>query len=185
MEGGAVVTNDDELAEAMRLIRNFGFKGYDNVIHPGTNGKMIEVCAAMGLTNLDALDEVMATNRAKHSAYKDAFAEVPGVSVLDYDPTERNSYHYVVLEVDDRFAVSRDRIVAALHAENILARKYFWPSCHGMQPYRDLFPHARLMLPNTERVAKAVIVLPTGPTLPENTIRTIASLCRVMADDRA
>src|SRR3546814_10862473 len=47
MEGGAVTTNDDELAEAMRLIRNFGFKGYDNVIHPGTNGKMIEVCAAM------------------------------------------------------------------------------------------------------------------------------------------
>ena len=55
MEGGAVTTNDDELAEAMRLMRNFGFKGYDNVIHPGTNGKMIEVCAAMGLANLDGL----------------------------------------------------------------------------------------------------------------------------------
>src|SRR3546814_14713893 len=58
MEGGAVTTNDDELAEAMRLIRNFGFKGYDNVIHPGTNGKMIEVCAAMGLANLDGFDGV-------------------------------------------------------------------------------------------------------------------------------
>lgn len=47
-EGGAVVTNNDELAETMRLMRNFGFHGYDNVIHPGTNGKMIEVCVAMG-----------------------------------------------------------------------------------------------------------------------------------------
>jgi dTDP-4-amino-4,6-dideoxygalactose transaminase len=51
-EGGAVMTDDDEIAEKARLMRNFGFAGYDNVIHPGTNGKMIEVCAAMGLTNL-------------------------------------------------------------------------------------------------------------------------------------
>ena len=55
MEGGAVVTDDDELAETMRLMRNFGFAGYDNVVHPGTNGKMIEVCAAMGLSEPGAL----------------------------------------------------------------------------------------------------------------------------------
>ena len=51
-EGGAIVTNDDDLAEQARLMRNFGFSGYDNVIYPGTNGKMPEICAAMGLTNL-------------------------------------------------------------------------------------------------------------------------------------
>jgi dTDP-4-amino-4,6-dideoxygalactose transaminase len=185
MEGGAVVTNDDELAEAMRLMRNFGFKGYDNVIHPGTNGKMIEVCAAMGLVNLDAQDDVCAANRAKHAAYKDAIADVPSVSLLDYESAERNSYHYAVLEIGDRFAASRDWVVAALHAENVLARKYFWPGCHGMRPYRDLFPHANLMLRNTERVANRVVVLPTGPTLPEGSIETIASLCRVMQDCRA
>ena len=48
-EGGAVVTNDDELAAKMRLMKNFGFHGYDNVIYVGTNGKMSEVSAAMGL----------------------------------------------------------------------------------------------------------------------------------------
>ena len=53
-------------------------------------------------------------------------------------------------------------IVAALHAENVLARKYFWPGCHGMKPYQELFPHAGLMLRNTERVANRVIVLPSG-----------------------
>src|SRR3546814_8749394 len=76
MEGGAVTTNDDELAEAMRLIRNFGFKGYDNVIHPGTNGKMIEVCAAMGLANLDGFDGVTEANRRNHIAYKIGRAHV-------------------------------------------------------------------------------------------------------------
>ena len=50
-EGGAVLTNDDALAETMRLMRNFGFSGYDNVVHPGTNGKMPEINAAMGLVS--------------------------------------------------------------------------------------------------------------------------------------
>ena len=59
-EGGAVVTNDDELAEKMRLMRNFGFHGYDNVIYPGTNGKMTEIAAAMGLTNFAELERFVA-----------------------------------------------------------------------------------------------------------------------------
>jgi dTDP-4-amino-4,6-dideoxygalactose transaminase len=178
MEGGAVVTNDDELAEAMRLMRNFGFKGYDNVIHPGTNGKMIEVCAAMGLTNLDTLDEVFAVNRRNHAAYKQALSGIAGIRVLDYDPAERNSHHYVVIEADDRFPVSRDVIVATLHAENILARKYFWPGCHKMRPYRNLFPHAGLMLGSTREVADRVIVLPNGMDVSDEAIGTISAVIR-------
>lgn len=173
MEGGAVTTNDDELAEAMRLMRNFGFKGYDNVIHPGTNGKMIEVCAAMGLANLDGFDELVEANRRNHAAYKQALADIPGISVLDYASTERNNHHYIVLEVGDECPVSRDDIIAALHAENVLARKYFWPGCHGMQPYRDLFPHAGLMLPNTIAVAKRVVVL---PNVDQESIRLISKI---------
>ncbi len=180
MEGGAVVTNDDELAEAMRLMRNFGFKGYDNVIHPGTNGKMIEVCAAMGLANLDTFDEVVQSNRRHHAAYTVAFANVTGISVLAYDPNERNSYHYVVIEVDGDFPVSRDHIVAALHAENILARKYFWPGCHKMKPYRDLYPHAGSALDHTRAVAERVIVLPNGTTISPDALDTVCAVIRAL-----
>jgi dTDP-4-amino-4,6-dideoxygalactose transaminase len=181
MEGGAVVTNDDALAEAMRLMRNFGFHGYDNVIHPGTNGKMVEVCAAMGLTNLDRLDEVFASNRRNHAAYKTALADVPGVSVLDYDANERNSHHYVVVEVDERCAATRDQIVGALHAENVLARKYFWPGCHKMRPYRDLYPHAGLMLGNTETLAAKIVVLPNGSWMSDGHINAISDVFSVLA----
>jgi len=180
MEGGAVVTNDDELAEAMRLMRNFGFQGYDNVIHPGTNGKMVEVCAAMGLTNLDMLDEVFASNRRNHAAYKTALRDVPAIRVLDYDAHERNSHHYIVVEVDERSAATRDEIIAALHAENILARKYFWPGCHKMKPYRELFPHAGLMLRNTESLASGIIVLPNGPEMDDAAINVITELLSVL-----
>lgn len=181
MEGGAVTTNDDGLAEAMRLMRNFGFKGYDNVIHPGTNGKMIEVCAAMGLTNLSGFDDIVATNRINHAAYSEALADLPGISVLAYNPAERNSHHYVVIEVDEAYPVSRDAIIKALHAENILARKYFWPGCHSMKPYRDLFPHAGLLLEHSQAVAERVVVLPNGMALPDAAIAVVAGVLRALS----
>jgi len=183
MEGGAVTTNDDELAETLRLMRNFGFKGYDNVIHPGTNGKMIEACAAMGLANLEGFDEVVAVNRHNHAAYCEALAGLPGISVLGYNPAERNSHHYVVIEVGATCPASRDAIIKALHAENILARKYFWPGCHMMKPYRDLFPHAGLLLEHTRAVADRVIVLPNGTALPDAAVAVVSGVLRALATE--
>jgi len=165
----------------MRLMRNFGFHGYDNVIHPGTNGKMIEVCAAMGLTNLDVHSDVVACNKRTHAAYSQAMEDIAGMSVLPYDQNESNSHHYVVIEVGNGCPASRDVIIEALHAENILARKYFWPGCHMMKPYRDLYPHSGLLLEHTRTVAQRVIVLPNGPTLPDGAIAVVASVLRVLA----
>lgn len=176
-EGGAVVTDDDTLAETMRLMRNFGFRGYDTVVHPGTNGKMPEINAAMGLVNLEAFSGFVDANRRNHGRYAAALEGIQGVSLLPYDPSTDPNYQYVVVEVD---ADRRDAVVAVLQAENILARKYFWPGCHRMQPYRDLYPHAGLLLENTERVARRVIVLPSGPSLPTAAIETIAAVLRVV-----
>jgi dTDP-4-amino-4,6-dideoxygalactose transaminase len=178
MEGGAIVTDDDELAEAMRLMRNFGFSGYDNVVHPGTNGKMIEVCAAMGLTNLDTLENVIAINKRNHSTYSSLLAGIAGIRVLPYDPAESNSHHYVVVEVDPTCAVTRDKIIAALQAENVLARKYFWPGAHRMKPYSDIFPHANLLLKQTELVANRVGILPSGMAISVEDIATIGAIIK-------
>lgn len=180
-EGGAVTTNNDELAEAMRLMRNFGFAGYDDVIHPGTNGKMTEVCAAMGLTNLDSFADIVAINTRNHAAYKEVLVDIPGITLLDYDPTERNSHHYIVIEVDESYGTTRDKVVAALQAENILARKYFWPGCHRMHPYCDLFPHAGMLLQKTEETANRIIVFPNGSTLPSNAVKTIGQILAILA----
>jgi dTDP-4-amino-4,6-dideoxygalactose transaminase len=180
-EGGAVTTNDDALAGAMRLMRNFGFAGCDNVIHAGVNGKMTEICAAMGLANLETIDDVIDANRRNYEAYRDAFSTIPGLSLFAHEPRERNNYQYIVLEVARPYRASRDELVAALQAENILARKYFWPGCHRMKPYRNLFPHAGLVLPNTNMVADRVIVLPTGATLPCGAIETIRDVCVALA----
>jgi dTDP-4-amino-4,6-dideoxygalactose transaminase len=181
-EGGAVVTNNDELAEKMRLMRNFGFVDFDKVVYLGVNGKMSEVHAAMGLTNLEAIEEIIAVNRRNYEAYKVGLSDVPGISVIDYDPAERNNYQYVVVEVNPEICPrNRDEIVEALHAENIIARKYFWPGCHKMEPYRSLQPNAGLLLPETERIAARVIVLPTGQTVDEETVARVCEVIRKAA----
>ncbi len=183
-EGGAVVTNDDELAARLRLMRNFGFAGNDRVVHPGTNGKMVEVCAAMGLTNLAGIDKVIDTNRKNYYAYRDGLADVPNVRLLEYDESESNNFQYIVIELSAECGVARDDVVRALVAENVLARKYFWPGCHQMEPYSELFPHSSLMLPNTISVAERVVVLPTGTSVSPEIISVITNALRVVVSTR-
>jgi len=178
-EGGAVVTNDELLARKMRLMRNFGFAGIDRVDYIGTNGKMTEICAAMGLTSLEDMPEFVEVNLRNYRAYRDELTDAPGLALLEYDEGERNNYHYIVVEVDQtKTGLTRDELVAVLTAENVLARRYFYPGCHRMEPYRSLFPHAGLVLPVTERVAERVLVLPTGTAVSDDAARTICDILR-------
>ena len=178
-EGGAVVTNNDALAQQIRGMTNFGFAGYDRVIYLGTNGKMTEVAAAMGLTGLESLDEFIATNYRNYCRYRLALAGIPGVRMVEYDEREKNNYQYIILEIDDAIThINRDQLVQALHAENILARRYFYPGCHQMEPYRSIFPHAGLHLPETERLASRTLSLPTGTAVGENEIDQICQIIR-------
>jgi len=178
MEGGAVVTNDDDLAAKMRLMRNFGFTGIDAVNYIGTNGKMNEVSAAMGLTNFENLDHVLRVNRFNWESYQKGLSGIPGLKLFAISDREKCNYQYVVVEVDEDLAgLTRDELVSVLWAENVIARKYFWPGCHRMEPYRSLYPHAGLLLPVTERVAARVLLLPTGTTIDEPAINQI---CRVL-----
>jgi dTDP-4-amino-4,6-dideoxygalactose transaminase len=179
-EGGAIVTNDDDLAAAMRLMKNFGFAGYDNVISLGTNGKMNEAAAAMGLTGLESLDDFIAINQRNYQLYRRELADIPGITLVTYDEAERSNYQYIVLEVDEAAAqVRRDQFVDILWAEQVLARRYFYPGCHCMEPYRSAFPHTRLLLPETERLSGRVLLLPTGSTIDAERIQTICQIIRL------
>ncbi len=182
-EGGAVLTNDHELAETMQLMRNFGFSGMDRVIHAGTNGKMTEISAAMGIVNLDSIDSVIEANRRNYHAYREELSRLPGINLLSFDESERQNYQYVVMEVGEQCPVTRDQIIKALHAENVIARRYFWPGCHKMVPYCELYPHAGQVLPNTNQVADRVVVLPTGTTMDGGMVRTVVSIIAVLLKD--
>src|SRR2546426_4772230 len=176
-EGGAVVTNNDELARKIRLMKNFGFSGLDNVIYIGTNGKMSEVSAAMGLTSLESIADFISINRHNYHTYREKLREVQGIKLLAYDETEWNNYQYIVLEIaETQTGLNRDELLQILRAESVLARRYFYPGCHRMEPYRSFFPHAGLVLPVTEKLAECVLQLPTGASVGPEEINTVCEI---------
>ncbi len=177
-EGGAVVTNDDELAARLRRLRNFGLED-TAVADLGTNGKMCEFSAAMGLTSLESEDAFIDRNRTNFAAYERALAGVRGLRLLTARSLDRRNYQYIVVDVDSRAAgVTRDQLLAALHNENILAKKYFSPGCHRMAPYRAAYAARPTPLPHTERLCERLLQLPTGTAVDDDAIARIGGLFR-------
>ncbi len=185
-EGGAVVTSDSGLAAEIRLLRNFGFSDYDKVVSIGINGKMSEVSAAMGLAGLEILDRVIEANRARYGSYARHLADVRGIALKDCSADGDGNCQYIVIEVEpDSCLLTRDQLLALLHAENILARRYFYPGCHRMEPYLTLQPSAGRELRNTERLADRVIVLPTGERMDEIMIEQICDVIKFVVGNSA
>jgi dTDP-4-amino-4,6-dideoxygalactose transaminase len=185
-EGGAVVTNDSDLATQIGRMRNFGFIDYDRVETLGINGKMSEVSAAMGLAGLETLDKIIEINRERYYCYARHLKEVKGITLKDCSGGGGGNYQYIVIELDsDGCVLTRDQILALLHAENIFARRYFYPGCHRMEPYRTLQPDAGSGLRNTEIVAERVIVLPTGERVDNLMIEQVCEVIRFVTTNAA
>ncbi|OGV42665.1 MAG: dTDP-4-dehydro-6-deoxyglucose aminotransferase [Lentisphaerae bacterium GWF2_57_35] len=173
-EGGAVVTESDALARELRLMRNFGFTGHDQVAALGINGKMHEISACMGLNLLDNLDEILETNRRHYQQYHELAGVIPGLNFIRYNEKEKNNYQYIIARVGQEFGLTRDQLVELLFAENIVARRYFYPGCHKLEPYASMLRYASLQLPHTDRLADSVISFPTGTAVQAGAVKRIA-----------
>ncbi|TCO44770.1 DegT/DnrJ/EryC1/StrS family aminotransferase [Actinocrispum wychmicini] len=175
-EGGAVVTDDDDFAERVRAAHNFGRRADGGIGSVGTNAKMTEGSAAMGLTSLEALPESVAQNRVRYDMYRAALADIPGIEVHRYDERHRNNHQYLVVKVDAAVTgLHRDALLDLLVAENVMAQCYFSPGCHQLEPYVTESP---VSLPMTERLAGQVLALPTGPSVSGADVSAIADLIR-------
>ncbi len=133
----------------------------------------------MGLTGLESIDEFIAINRRNYVGYCTQLAGVPGIRIAPYAAGERSNFQYVILEVDPAESpLTRDELVRVLHSDNILARRYFHPGCHRMEPYRTLFPNAGETLPHTEWLSERVLALPTGTAVGHHEIELVSSVVR-------
>lgn len=160
-EGGAVTTNNDEVASRIRNLRNFGFIDYDCVDGLGINAKMPEVCAAMGLTNLDQFKATIQKNKFIFDCYIRLINKIKGLTVLEYH--EKSNYQYVVVEVNEHeLDLNRNELLSVLHAENVLVRRYFYPGCHLMEPYVSKSNSSHYQLHETEKLAEKILVFPSG-----------------------
>jgi len=125
------------------------------------------------------MDEFIAFNRAHYQRYREQLADLPGLSVLHYDETESCNFQYIVLDLDSEIAgISRDDLVRSLHEQGVIARRYFYPGCHRMEPYRTLFPESGLNLPETEKLVQRLFCLPTGSSLTVADVDRVCDLVR-------
>lgn len=178
-EGGIVTTNDGALAARLRLLRNFGFAGLDSIDCLGTNAKMSEAHAAMGLTSLEDMHVALRANRTNYDEYRHGLAGIEGISLMEFDPLDLMNHQYVVIEVDPgMFGASRDQLVEHLCERGIMARRYFTPPLHQVSPYCQSRSRMRSPLPQAELVAERVVALPTGCQLRPGDASRISRIIR-------
>lgn len=179
-EGGAIVTSDDEFARRARMTHNFGWTEGFATAFAGTNAKMTEAAAAMGLTSLEALDVAVAANYSNYERYSAGLAGIPGVTVHRYDEHNRNNYQYLTVMVnEEEHGLPRDTLLDVLRAENVIAQRYFSPCVHQLEPYRTERPRR---LPATERMSAQVMSLPTGPSVTPEQITQLCALIRTAVE---
>lgn len=164
-EGGAVVTNDPGIKRRIERLRNFGFAGELTVVAAGMNGKMNELQAAFGLLQLDHIDHAIAQRAAISARYREALADVEGISLFATQPGWQLNHSYFPLLVQESYGCDRDSLWQRLQAAGIFARRYFYPLISDTPVYRDL-PSARADLPVARRIARQVLCLPLFPDLP-------------------
>lgn len=179
-EGGAITTEDPELVDKLSKVRNFGFSGFDEVGLVGINAKMTEVCAAMGLSNLENYQHIKTKSEEVYLSYFSQLRDVRGIKVMQYDLNETNNFHYVVVEIDEgSFGISRDKLLKILHAENVVARRYFYPGTHRLKAHFS----GMTSLPETELLSEKILVLPAGSNIEQYTVSAICKLIALVGEN--
>ena len=160
-EGGALVTNDENLKKRIDFLKNFGFANEVTVVAPGSNGKMDEFRAAYGLLQLKRVDGEIAKRRKVAERYRAELADVPGLKMLYDLPGVTHNYAYFPILVDrTRYGKSRDGLFDVLCANGIIPRKYFYPLCSSFPTYSGLPSATRANLPVANEVAENILCLP-------------------------
>ena len=174
-EGGCITTGNANLAEYLALVRKFGDPGDENTRFPGTNAKMQEFNAIIGLEMLKVVDQHIA-NRRSYAAYLiERLGQLPGITFQAIRPYVFMNYQNFAILVDpSEFGLTHDQLFTALAAENIMARKYFYPPLHHHDAYSE---YRGVSLPVTEQVSDRVLCL---PFYSEMTEETLDGLCAAM-----
>jgi perosamine synthetase len=157
-EGGLITTNDDKLADWLRLYRNQGMRSRYKFEILGYNFRLTDIAAAIGLVQLDKLDRNTASRRRIAASYDAALADLP--IVLPFTPDGRlHVFHQYTINVGSR----RDAILAELHAAGIGADIYYPVPVHRQKYIQDR--GLRAVLPITDDAAASTLALPMFPGL--------------------
>lgn len=176
-DGGCITTNDSQLADKMRTIRNFHPSETFAPVSLRINGKMSEAQAALALLSLDDFPKNMEANRKRFEAYRFGLSNIPGVTLLEYGQDTTDNYQYVVLEINEEKAgLHRDVFLKLLSAENVICRRPFYPGIHNMTPYSKMTSTINSHFPVTDRLCQCTIQLPTSQIMTEQDVYRVCQI---------
>ena len=156
IEGGAVITKDPTLLRKMALMRNFGYSGIDTFSEPGINAKNCEFHAAMGLCNLNHVDEILKKRKYLHINYKQRLTNL-NVQFQKIQNSDDYNYSYFPVLFKNEEVMLKAK--ANLEMAQVFCRRYFYPSLSAL-PYVD-----NVDMPVCEDVARRILCLPLYHTL--------------------
>lgn len=174
-EGGAIVCPDAKTKQRIDYLKNFGFADEVTVVAPGINGKMNEVQAAFGMLQLEHIDEALRRRLEIEARYREALADVPGISLLPPPPNTQSNASYFPILVGDDYPLGRDVLYQKMKDAGIHGRRYFYPLISDMPMYRGLPSAQPENLKHARQIADRVICLPIYPALSDDDVgRTVA-----------
>jgi perosamine synthetase len=174
-EGGMVLTDDDDLADRVRLLRNLAF-GRPRFYHEqaGHNFRLTGYQAAMGRVQLRKIEHILAEKRRVAERYTALFAEVPGLRTPVEEPWARHVYWMYGIVVEDEFGLTRDELGARLLERGIETRTFFCPM--NLQPFlRDQPGFRDVPCPVAEDLWRRGLYLPSSPSLSDDEVAHVAA----------
>lgn len=160
IEGGCLTYNSDSLKEKIYNLRNFGIISEEEVCDIGINGKLNEIQAAIGLLNLELIDEEKKKRSIIYDKYVNLLSNSPFIRIPKFTPGVTNSLQYFPIVVEQNRAISRDIIYDSLKLINIYSRKYFYPLCSNFSVYAHLDSANIDNLPIANDMVQKVLCLP-------------------------
>ncbi|WP_027628649.1 DegT/DnrJ/EryC1/StrS family aminotransferase [Ruminiclostridium cellobioparum] len=179
IEGGALTFNTPYLKERADLLRNFGILDTGTVMEPGTNGKLNEVQAAVGILLLKKVEAEIEGRKKATELYRKYLDNIPGITVSSDVEGVTHNYPYFVIKIDrDEYGLSCDEVFSKLKEYNVISRRYFYPLCSNFQCYRDIPSAAASRLPIANKVADSVLSLPLHGRLPADHVEKICDIIK-------
>src|SRR5580692_6461936 len=175
-EGGAIVCPDEKTRQRVNYLKNFGFADEVTVVAPGINGKMSEFNAALGLLQLQGIDEALAKRKSIDERYRAGLSNVPGIRCLEPSGEILSNHAYFPILIQPDYPLSRDDLYRKFQAEKIYVRRYFYPLISDFPMYRGLPSAAHHNLPVARQVAQQVLCLPIYPGLTHDQLDRVIDL---------
>ena len=179
VEGGGIVFKDETLYSKLNLLKNFGIASPEEVVLSGTNAKLNEIQAAIGIEVLNIVEEERARRKVIKRLYEEGLKNIPGIRVLNNLDDENASYQYFTIEVnEEQYGMSRDELHVELEKYNVFTRKYFYPLCSEFEWYKGLESAKSENLPCAHDIINKVLSMPYYGELKESEVKQICNIIK-------